>query len=423
MKLLNITSRYFAVALLIIIPLWAAVFYYAMLDEIYDSIDDGLDNQKGLIIQKAASDTQLLNKPSFDEGDYVVREIPPEMVKNMYDHYADTMMYMQNEKSEEPVRMLKTVFKHDNRYFQLQVVTSMVEEDDLVRQLLYSLLWLYGGLVISLVILNNILLKKIWKPFHHIVGQLKKYRLDKPEKVSSVPTRVDEFNQLNDTIQKLIERNMNIYNSQKQFIENASHELQTPLAIGIAKLETLAEDPRLSEDQLKLLSAALDTLDRLTRLNKSLLLLSKIDNQQFADERVVNINEIAKNVLSDFKDQSDYYTLQVTITEEGHCMQQMNPDLALVMLTNLVKNAIIHNNTGGFVRLIISNNSLSVENSGVNMPLDGQKIFDRFHAGQLSSSTGLGLAIVKAVAQTYRCDVTYFFNGSHHITVKFPDGE
>ena len=118
-----------------------------MLIEIYDSIDDGLDNQKGLVIQKAATDTTILNKNNFDESDYTINEIPAGAAVNLRDTYIDTMMFMQNEKSDEPVRLLKTVFLQNGKYYELKVATSMVEEDDLVKQILFSILWLYLGLV------------------------------------------------------------------------------------------------------------------------------------------------------------------------------------------------------------------------------------------------------------------------------------
>jgi signal transduction histidine kinase len=419
MKLLNLTSRYFSVALLIIIPLWAALFYYAMLDEIYDSIDDGLDNQKGLIVRKAEADTLLLNKTDFEEGDYAIREIEPGTAMNRYDEYLDTMMYMENEKSEEPVRMLKTYFLHNNKYYELQVVTSMVEEDDLLRELLYSLLWLYGGLVITIVLLNNYLLRKIWKPFRKLLMQLRSYRLDKPEKIETMPSKVEEFNKLNDTVQKLLDRNMSIYASQRQFIENASHELQTPLAIGIAKLETLAGDPSLTPGQLELLSAALDNLDRLTRLNKSLLLLTRIGNQQFPGIEKVHINTIAQKIIADFRDQADYSGITMHYSGNEDCSWAMNPDLAVIMLTNLVKNAIVHNKPGGTVNVLVTADSVTVENTGSDQPLDGQRIFERFHTGDAGrGSMGLGLALVKAIADVSQFTVSYSFTGVHRITVK-----
>ena len=172
MKLLNYTSVYFSLALLIIISIWAALFYYSMLIEIYDSIDDGLDNQKGLVIQKAASDTTILQKRNLEESDYAINEIPGGSAVDFHDSYIDTMMFMQNEKSDEPVRLLKTVFLQNGKYYELQVATSMVEEDDLIKQLFFAILWLYLGLVLSIIIFNNFLLKKIWLPFYRLLKHL-----------------------------------------------------------------------------------------------------------------------------------------------------------------------------------------------------------------------------------------------------------
>ena len=379
MKLLNYTSVYFSVALLIVISIWAAVFYYTMLIEIYDSIDDGLDNQKGLVIQKAATDTNLLNKNNFDESDYTINEIPAGAAVNLRDTYIDTMMFMQNEKSDEPVRLLKTVFLQNGKYYELKVATSMVEEDDLVRQMFFSILWLYLGLVLFIIIFNNFLFKKIWQPFYQLLKHLKKFRLDKPEPVAPIKTKVDEFNMLSETVQKFVQRNIDTYTSQKHFIENASHELQTPLAISINKLETLVEDDQLKPDQLKLVASAMDHLERLTRLNKSLLLLSKIENKQFAEESPVDINELIQKITTDFSDQLTFSNLKLTIMEKNSCIQKMNIGLATILLINLVKNAIIHNKTAGFVTITIDSNSLMVENSGVEKPLDQDKIFNRFH--------------------------------------------
>ena len=169
MKLLNYTSSYFAIVLLFLITIWAGIFYFAMLDEIYDSIDDGLDNRKGLIIQKAVNDSTLLPKTTFGEGDFTIFEINAGEAKNFHDVYRDTSMFMQNEQDFEPVRLLRTVFYHNSKYYQMEIVTSMVEEDDLVSTLWRALIWLYVGLVSSILVLNNILLKRIWRPFYHLL--------------------------------------------------------------------------------------------------------------------------------------------------------------------------------------------------------------------------------------------------------------
>jgi signal transduction histidine kinase len=419
MKVLNYITSYLAIILLVIISIWAGIFYYAMLGEIYDSIDDGLDNQKGLILQKVAVDSTILNKVGFEEGDYAIREISAETARNFRDVYSDTSMFMQNEQDFEPVRLLNTAFEHKGRYYQMQVVTSMVEEDDLVRELLYALIWLYAGLIITILILNNFLLKRTWRPFYQLLAQLKNFRLEKPV-VETPPTKIEEFRLLNEAVQKMVQGTTDSYNSQKHFIENASHELQTPLAISINKLEALAEGGRLTSEDAKLLQTALNNLERLTRLNRSLLLLSKIENRQFASEEDVNINELVNKIIADFHDQLQFNNLSVEMAEQETCTVNMNHDLALIMITNLVKNAVVHNYKGGKITIDIRRNSLTVGNTGKAEPLNRERLFQRFYKeDETASSTGLGLAIVKAIAEAYGFSVDYSFRQLHLISVSF----
>ncbi len=420
MKLASYTTSYLAALLLVVISVWAALFYFAMLDEIYDSIDDGLDNQKGLIIQKAAKDTALPNRLNFEEGGYSIKEINTQTGLHFRDLYVDTSMYMQNEKDFEPVRLLTTVFVKDGRYYQLQISTSMVEEDDLLAELLFSLLWLYLGLVATILLLNTFLLKKIWKPFYFLLAQLKNFTLTQPGNIKVKETKVDEFSLLNKNVQKLLQKNIDTYNSQKQFIENASHELQTPLAISINKLEALAETADLSSAGAGLLYSALENLQRLTRLNRSLLLLSRIENKQFTHEETFDVTESVKKIVEDFDDQIHYHQLIINIAEEEPCVITMNPDLGGILLTNLVKNAIVHNHSGGSVTILITQSVLVIENSGNDGPLQEAELFTRFAKQKQSpTSTGLGLAIAKAISQIYSFNLSYSYPKKHTITLRF----
>ena len=420
MKLLNYTTSFFAVILLVIIPVWAALFYYNMLDEIYDSMDDGLDNQKLLVLQKARTDSTVFRRTSFEEGDYTIREIPVQLAAPSRDLYTDTLMYMKNEDEFEPVRLLKTVFAHNDRYYELKVITSMVEEDDLINQLLYSLLWLYGGLVATILVLNNVLLRKTWQPFYRLLRKLKSFRLESPQPVENIDTRIDEFRLLNDAVRKLLKANIAAYNSQKQFIENAAHELQTPLAICLNKLELFVERHPLSAEQLDQLAAVMNSLQRASRLNQSLLLLSRIENQQFTEGEKVDLNALARQAVDDFSEQAAFKEVAVSLKEEGACTATMHPDLAGVLLTNLVKNAIVHNMPGGWVQIVLRTDSLEVHNTGSPMPLDRDQIFNRFYRVESSSSsTGLGLAIVKAIADLYGFEVSYTYKQAHIVKVRF----
>ncbi|WP_048919624.1 sensor histidine kinase [Rufibacter radiotolerans] len=424
MKLLNHATAYFAGLLLLVITLWAGLFYVNMLDEIYDSMDDGLENQKILVMQQALKDSTVLAQKEFDAGYYKVQEISARQALKATDLYQDTLMYMQNEKDFEPVRMLTTVFQRQGKYYQLRLITSMVEEDDLIEDLLYSLLWLYIGLIATLLLLNNLLLKRIWRPFNNLVRHLRTFKLEDAKPLPLQKTSIEEFQLLNQTVDKLLQKNVATYQSQKSFIENASHELQTPLAISLNKLELLAETQPLQENQLLKIGDVMENLERLTRLNKSLLLLSKIENQQFVQEEEVALPEIIQKAVSDFSDQIAFKQISLELQLSEGVTRKMNPDLALVLVMNLLKNALVHNVPGGFIQVDLTSQALSIKNSGPAAPLDASKIFTRFYKdANATASTGLGLAIVQAICAHYGFKIQYTYQQGHLFTISFPKKE
>ena len=415
MKLLNHTLSYLSVAFFLVIGIWAAIFYFNMLDEIYDSIDDGLENSKILIVQKAQEDSTIIHRTNFMESNYAMHEIKPDHAHRFRDQYLDSTLYMVNEEDYEPVRILKSAYRAQNgKYYELHVVSSMVEEDDLVEDLFYSIVWLYVILLASILIINNLILKRVWKPFYQLLERLKKFRVESPDPPVAIKTNVTEFQMLNDSLNTLLERTIATFNSQRQFIENASHELQTPLAIGINKLELLAEKKTITPDNLQEIGAVIQSLERLTRLNKTLLLLSKIENRQFPEQKPVNLNEATDQMIAELSDLAEYKTVQVTSIHQATLLHKMNPELASIMIGNLLKNAIVHNIPGGTVTITVGSSKITVENTATNLALDATQIFKRFYKNNsTSTSTGLGLAIVKSIADYYGFTIDYSFNGKH----------
>lgn len=421
MKLINYTLLYMSIALVVIVGIWATIFYVNMLDEIYDSIDDGLDNYKTLIIQKAQTDTSVLYKKEFGEGNYAVKKVSAKNALSARDTYTDTLLYMNNEEDFEPVRLLTTTFSlSGNRYYELKVISSMVEEDDLIEDLFYAVLWLYLVLMLSVLLINHVVLKKIWEPFYQLIENLQVFKLSKDKIPHAIQTSVKEFKLLNETVIDLLSRNIETYNSQKQFIENAAHELQTPLAISINKLELLSESAELSEEQAHAIGQVVQSLERLTRLNKSLLLLSKIENKQFIEEEEVNFNVLFKHLMDDFADFSHFKTVKLICREEGVCIQKMNKDLAEILVMNLLKNAIVHNVAEGLVDITIFSSAFVISNTGVSKALNREKLFTRFYKDSTEKgTTGLGLSIVKAILDLYRARINYTFSGQHVMKISF----
>jgi len=421
-KLIQRTIVFMSLALLVALSVWAFIFYVNMIDEVHDSIDDGLDNSKLLIIHEASRDSTVLYKTHFDEGNYAIRKIPENHALKHRDQFKDTLMYMENEDDLEPVRLLTTVFEaKGNQFYELKVISSMVEEDDLIEDLFYSLLWLYLTLIVTILVINRLVLRRMWKPFFTYLNRLSRFKLGKNEQVQPIQSKTAEFQLLNKVVTEVLENNIRSFHNQKQLIENASHELQTPLAIALNKLQLLAGNEELSEEVVKEVFQTIETLERLTRLNKSLLLLSKIENNQFRDEEPVYFNELTQNVLSEFQDQIEFKELELRVVSEGELKMPMNPELARILVTNLIKNAIRHNFKKGKIGILLTDSSFQISNSGPDKPLASDKVFQRFHKeSDDQASTGLGLAIVKSIADLSGYQITYnYASGIHRFTLIF----
>lgn len=419
MKLLNQSLVYLSIPIFIIVSLWAVVFYFSMLREIHDSIDDGLDNYKLLILQKSKIDASILSKTEFGESNYAIRKIDPaESIST--DVYQDTLMYMLNEQEMEPVRMLTTTFQYNEAHYKLKVISSMVEEDDQIRNLFWAGILLYVLLLASITIIDNIVLQKLWRPFYSFLEQLKKFRIDKKNTIPEMKTKIREFVELKKATDTLINRTLGAYDHQKQFIGNAAHELQTPLAIITNKLELLLEENRLNDADAETIAQVMQTATRLIQLNKSLLLLSKIENKQFFDNQRLYLNQLVHQVVAEVEDFRLFKNIALTIEEKEQVAVNMDPHLAYILIANLIKNAIFHNIENGQIRLIIKHRTLIINNTSSAGKLDEQKMFKRFYrAKSTKKSTGLGLPIVQAICNLYHFPISYSYSHEHSFRITF----
>jgi len=417
MKLLNKSLIYLSASLFVIIGLWSVIFYFNMRREIEESVDEGLENYKRQIIYKVQHDSTLLFKSNFEEGFFAIREIPHSKAVHITDSYINTTMLMQDADDEapeiEPVRLFTTAFENNGKYYELKIINSMVEEDDLVEELLRESLGLYLFLIIMIIIINNFVLKRLWQPFYSLLNQLMSYRIGK--NIPEVKTNTKEFKDLQNAVNILLDHNIETYEQQKQFIGNASHELQTPLAIVTNKLELLIEEGNLEPEQAENIAETMQIIDRLVRVNKSLLLLTKIENKQFLENKIITINSIIKQNISDLEDIAAYKGIIFSVSEDFELIVEMDQSLANIVISNLLRNAIFHNIENGEISIEIESNRLKISNTGLNLPIDQNKLFSRFHKTQnKTNGTGLGLAIVKAICDLYGFSILYDFKNDLH---------
>ncbi len=421
MKLLyRILSR-ISLALTIILTFWAVFFYVAMINEVNDEVDDSLEDYSEVIIIRQLAGEELPSENSGSNNQYFLRQVSREYaLERPKIAYTDSMVYIREKGETEPARILTTIFEDNSgSYHELTVSTPTIEKKDLKEAILVWIIFLYIILLFAIIAISAWVFYRNMKPLYTLLRWLDDYRTGGANRPLLNETRVTEFRKLNEAALRNAERNEQLFEQQKQFIGNASHEMQTPLAICRNRLEMLMEDELLTEGQLEELAKTHQTLEHLTRLNKSLLLLSKIDNGQFPDVHTVDINKIVKQQLEDFKEVYGYLGLQVVLREEGVMSLSMNESLAVGLVTNLLKNAFVHNVKGGRVRIELSTQHCVIWNTGSSQALDGQHLFERFYQGnRKEGSTGLGLAIAQAICRLYCLRLSYsFVNGEHGFTI------
>ena len=400
----NYTNRFVVLAILVVMALWAALFYAVIMDEVYDNIDDGLKNQKILIIREVYRNPKLIEESkAFGINQFVIRKVanPEEIVDQ--NSFSKESIYMPYDEENEPYRILRTGFYDSSGTpYRLEIRTSTVEEDDFLINLAISLLVLYVVIVLSILIINHYMLGRAWQPFKQILKNLSQYRFGKANSFEVVESPVLEFNDLNNHIAHMIQQNEKVFDSQKRFLENAAHELQTPLAVGIHKLELVLEQANLTEDDMIRIVEAKRSLQRMVSLNKSLLTLSRISNKQYAGHEDVLINDIVLNLLSDYEDLIAYKEIQINLDQQADFVLYANKDLMQILISNLLSNAIKYNYTAGKIEITILEKSFSIANTSKEKALNPDYIFERFYKGsQDHNSNGLGLSIVHTILDKY----------------------
>lgn len=414
MKLQNYTLIWLGSILFVSVTAWAIFFYFHLINEVKNTIDEGLASYKISLIANLENNPQLLNNETPGNKNYSLRSIPDEVALQIRDSYTDTLIYSELKNTAEPRRLLTTAFEIDSTFYELKIVSQEIERNQLITKLAGLIFWLYLFLLVTILVVNNIVLKKTWESFYKLLNYLNKFRLGETVPRQPEKTKISEFSVLNDTIYKLLSANVETFLSQKQFIENASHELQTPLAIAINKLELLERSDGLTDMHTEKIENIIQTLQRLAEINKSLLLISKIENKQFVNNENVDFNEIFKQILSDFSGYAEFRKIKIHYALNENWIYTINRQLAEILVINLIKNAVFHNYEGGEVFIDLHSSGFTIENSSVEPALNPSKLFSRFNKNKNKiESTGLGLAIVKAIADVSGCSVSYRYTSQN----------
>lgn len=417
MKLLSYTYRKLALLLFLLMAVWGVLFYYAIIDEVVDETDDTLENYGEILMESALHDPSILETEGSLMSFYKFTPISEEEGRHYRQVFYDATVYIELEDEDEPVRVMCTAFRMpDGQYYELKLMISILERDDMVE----AMLWYLGALFLLFLICTSIgiqlVLKGVFRPLHRLLDWLHCIQPGKEVPPLDNPTKIREFRQLSDAALDMGNRSYKAYEEQKQFIENASHELQTPLAIVRGKVELLAESEGMTEQQMEQLDEIYATLGRAVKLNKSLLLLSRIENGQYTEMEDVSVDEILDELLPDLMDIYEHKQVRlIRKREEQPFIIRCNHSLVQILVSNLVKNSLLHNREEGELQVLTTPTSLVIKNTG-DVPLDGEKLFRRFYHGMdgKKDSTGLGLAIARSIALSSSLKLTYEWQDGMH---------
>lgn len=322
--------------------------------------------------------------------------------------------YLKNNEIDR-YRGFRKLIMLNNTHFVLQVEVDMEEGDEIVSSLAAVAVFFILVLLIGFLFIARYQSKRLWRPFWHTLNQLKRFNLNKQEIVSFEATNIEEFTQLNAALNELLNESTRIYNAQKEFTENASHELQTPLATAKSKLELLQQSAQLNEVQFQLIEETMTALQRTAKLNKNLLLLTKLENKQFLLQEKVHLGACVHNVVNQFDLFIGAKNLQVQVKLFDNPVVIGSNYLIELLVTNLVSNSIKFAPEQSTITAIIDKNKIQIRNTGTEALME-EKLFQRFQKQQNNSEgTGLGLAICKEICAVMGWKLSYSFKANEHI--------
>jgi signal transduction histidine kinase len=273
------------------------------------------------------------------------------------------------------------------------------------------------AILLASFIINRIVLKRIWRPFYQSLNSVKAFKVGSNEKLRLPRSGIDEFRLMDETLEKITSQAQLDYVSLKTFSENASHEIQTPLAVIRSKLDLMIQDEELTEKQSNLLQAAYNSVQKLTKLNHSLLLLAKIDNKQFQETKSINLKQKMEEKVDDFHELWTAHQLSVEANLNNAAIL-MNEELLDVLLNNLLSNATKYNCNNGKVKIVLAEKFLSIANTSNTSALSRETLYQRFtRASTGNESNGLGLSIIKQICDTSGLHLNYEFTNEMHVFI------
>jgi signal transduction histidine kinase len=393
------------------------MFFHISKMMIKNYIDDELTSQMHHI-QKMFN-----QKGSFENYIFLNSEVDIRVIKN--DHHLksslfDTVLLKKEQEAYVPYRALRFSHKSNHKTHQVTIYKSLVSSDLLVQQITLASILMVFVFMLLIYAMNQHVFEKVWSVFFRNLSKVENYDIKSQEKLEVEPSEIEEFEKLNNVHLSMVERMQRDYLNLKELTANTSHELQTPLAIIKGKAELLLQSENISEKELTSINTILETANRLSKLNQSLLMISRIENNQYGEVSKIDLQKVLSNLIENYNILIDarQFDLQINSSE---VFVQMNTVLVEVLISNLIKNAIVHGSGNGKIQINLYKNQLIICNSGQPLSIPKNQLFKRFiKSSSNKNSSGLGLEIVNKICTHYQIKIDYDYqNNLHCFTLDF----
>lgn len=411
---MKLSTRYNRVNILtssIILVITGIIYYFFIHLILTNKLDKDLVVEENEIRQYTRTYQKLPLPASYLDQQVSYRELPADA--NNIREFSNTTYLNPIENEQEPGRSLVTTLRLKGQNIQVTITKSRVESEDLVRVILLITLGVTLILLVSLIIINRFVMSRLWMPFYNTLKRMKAFEVTKMESLNSDTTKIDEFIELNQSVNAMADRVKKDYRELKSFTDNASHEMMTPLAVINSKLDSLLQTEPFTAQQGTLLEDIYQATGRLSRLHQSLLLLAKIENNLITDAQEIDLKVLIESKVRQFYELFERDSLIVEVKLSNKTVN-MSRYLADILLNNLFSNAVRHNQRGGKILIELTETTLIISNTGKDFS-GKDRLFDRFSKSNESEGMGLGLAITKQVCNLYSYQINYQQINEFHI--------
>jgi signal transduction histidine kinase len=414
MKLFTKYNRINITATIFIFLAGSVAFYFVLDYVLIRQLDATLRSEKQEIteyiqlhqqlpeIQNTKEQWILISKTDQKESKTIAKSIP---------------VYNKSESEIEFIRQLIFLVTVNKENYLVTVNKSEAETEELLKLIIPVTLCMVAMILLFNYLINRRLITSIWQPFYNTINNIKDYTANK-QALSLSKEPIDEINLLNESLNSMTEQIHKDFYALRSFTENASHEMQTPLAIIRTKVESLYQFAEGKEQMMQQLLAIEDASLKLSKLHQSLLLLTKLENKQFILNESLQLKSILEQKCEERKDlfQSKHIELSIEASEfEMHFHQH----LAEILISNLLNNAIRYTPNGGSISIILNRTTLMISNTSFAGSLDQEKVFTRFYKAS-ETGTGLGLSIIKEISISAGFNVSYLYEKEmHHFIINF----